>query len=110
MRSNSSLRFVQPEFADLNLNITLLKIKTNISELNKEQISSGIKATITGKINLIDMRINKNIWENSPITVNLTESLKNEMESTSGISISGKTRQLIKLFSSKIYDKLFYTF
>ena len=88
----------------------ILNIETNTSGLSKEQISSGIKATITGKINLTDMRINNNIWKNSTIKVNLTESLENEMEATSGISISARTSQLIKLFSSKIYDRLFYTF
>ncbi len=110
LRANSSLRISPAKFADLQLYITLLEIKTNKSEFSKEQISSGVKATMTGKIILIDKRINKNIWKDSTITVILRESLENEMENNSGISVSKKTSQLIKLFSSKIYEGLFYTF
>ena len=110
LRANSSLRISPAKFADLQLYITLLEIKTNKSELSTEQISSGVKATMAGKIILIDKRINKNIWEDSTITVILSESLENEMETNSGISVSKKTSQLIKLFTSKIYEGLFYTF
>tara|TARA_B100001250_G_C19691652_1_gene740586 strand:- start:386 stop:952 length:567 start_codon:yes stop_codon:yes gene_type:complete len=110
LRSNSSLKISPANIADLQISITLLNIKTNTYGLSKEQISSGVKATITGKTSLIDRRINKNIWNNSIIKVNLTESLENEMENTSGISISGKTRQVIKLFAAKIYDRLFNNF
>tara|TARA_Y100001970_G_scaffold237425_1_gene297913 strand:+ start:1148 stop:1717 length:570 start_codon:yes stop_codon:yes gene_type:complete len=110
LRSNSALRVVPSEVADLKLNITLLSIKSNTSQLTKEEISSGVRGTIKGKIILIDNRIRKNLWENLILMVNLSESQENEMESTSGVSISRRTRQLIKLFSTKIYDELFYNF
>ena len=110
LRSNSSLRISPSKFADLQLYITLLEIKTTNSELSKEQISSGVSGTMMGTITIIDKRINKNIWEDSTITVILNESLENEMETNSGIAISRKTSLLIKLFSSKIYEGLFYTF
>jgi len=108
--ANSSLRIVPAKIADLQIGITLLKIKTNTFGLSKEQISSGVTATIMGETILIDRRIKKNIWDKSIIRVNLTESLENEMENTSGISISGRTRQVIKLFAAKIYKSLFNTF
>ena len=110
LRSNSSLKISPAHIADLHISITLLKINTNTYGLSKEQITSGIKATIQCETNLLDRRINKNIWDSSIITVNLTESLENEMENTSGISISGKTRQVIKLLATKIYARLFNTF
>ena len=87
-----------------------MSIKSNTSQLTKEEISSGVRGTIKGKIILIDNRIRKNLWENLILMVNLSESQENEMESTSGVSISRRTRQLIKLFSTKIYDELFYNF
>jgi len=104
LRSNSSLQIAHAKIADLQLNITLLKIETNSYGLSKDQISSGVTATI-----LVDRRIEKNIWEKS-IKVNLTKSLENEMENTSGISISGRTRQVIKLLAEEIYNRLFISF
>ena len=110
LRSNSSLKIIPAKIADLQISITLLEIKTNTYGLSKKEISSGVTATIMGETILIDRRIKKNIWENSIISVNLTESLENEMENTSGISISGRTRQVIKLFAAKIYESLFNSF
>ncbi len=110
LRSNSSLKIAPANIADLQISITLLNIKTNTYGLSEEQISSGIRATLLGETILTDRRIKKNIWKNSIIEARLTESLENEMENTSGISISGRTRQVIKLFASKIYDRLFNTF
>ena len=110
LRSNNSVKIVPYGIADLQLSITLKNIQTNVSELSEEQISSGIKATIKGKLILIDRRINKNVWDNSIISANLTESIENEMETSSGISISRRTRRVIKLLATKIYDRLFKTF
>ena len=109
LRSNSSLQIAHAKIADLQLNITLLKIETNSYGLSKDQISSGVTATILGDTILVDRRIEKNIWEKS-IKVNLTKSLENEMENTSGISISGRTRQVIKLLAEEIYNRLFISF
>jgi len=44
------------------------------------------------------------------LEVKLTESLENEMENVSNISLSGSTREIIKLFAKKIYDRIFTTF
>jgi len=109
LRSNSSLKIVPVKIADLQLNITLLKIETSTYGLSKEQISSGVTATILGDTILVDRRIKKNIWKKS-IKVTLTESIENEMENTSGISISARTSQVIKLFAEKIYNHLFISF
>ena len=108
--SNSSLKIVPAGIADLQLSITLLKYKTNSSGLSKEEISTGVKATIHGNVILLDRRTNKNVWENSILEVKLTESLENEMENISSISLSGSTREIIKLFATKIYDRIFTTF
>ena len=110
LRSNSSLKISPPKIADLQLSIILLDHKTSPSELSKEQISNGITASITGEAILFDTRINNKIWKDSMLEVHLTESLENEMETISGISLSGRTRQVIKLFAEKIYNLLFNNF
>jgi len=110
LSSNSSLKIVPAGIADLHLSIYLLKYETNSSGLTKEQISTGVKATVEGKVILLDRRINKKIWVDSKLEVKLTESLENEMENVSSISLSGSTREIIKLFAKKIYDRIFTTF
>ena len=104
------MKISSAKIADLQLSITLFDHKTKPSELSKEQISKGIKATITGEAILYDSRINNKIWKDSLLEVNLSESLENEMETNSGISLSGRTRQVIILFAEKIYSRLFNTF
>ena len=110
LRSNSSVRISPAGIADLQLNITLLNLKTNSSGLSKEQISAGVKGIIQGQVILEDRRTGRKVWEESTFEVKLTESGENETNSVSSFSLSGSIRELIKLFASKIYERLFTTF
>ena len=110
LRSNSSVEIVPAGIADLQVSITLLDYKTDTSGLNKEQVSAGIKAMIGGEAILLDKRTNKKVWQDSMINVQLTESLENEMETKSSISLSRSTREIIKIFASNIYSRIFSNF
>jgi hypothetical protein len=110
LRSNSSVKITPAGIADLRLNITLLSLKTNSSGLSKEQISSGVKGVIQGQVILEDRRTGRKVWEESALKVKLSESAENETNSISSFSLSGSIRELIKLFASKIYERLFTTF
>ena len=110
LRSNSSVKIVPSGIADLQLKINLLNLKTYSSGLNKEQISSGIKALIQGQVILEDRRTGKKVWEESMLEVRLNESEENEKDTVSSFSLSGSIRELIKRFATKIYDRLFTTF
>ena len=110
LRSNSSVRITPAGIADLQLNITLLNLKTGSSGLSNEQISSGVKGIIQGQVFLEDRRTGRKVWEESALKVKLTESDENETNSVSSFSLSGSIRELIKLFASKIYERLFTTF
>ncbi|MDE0792226.1 MAG: LPS assembly lipoprotein LptE [SAR324 cluster bacterium] len=110
LRSNSSVRITPAGIADLQLNITLLNLKTSSSGLSKEQISSGVKGIIQGQVFLEDRRTGRKVWEESALEVKLTESDENETNSVSSFSLSGSIRELIKLFAAKIYERLFTTF
>ena len=110
LRSNSSVKINPEEIADLQLDITLLSLKTKSSGLSKEQISSGVRGIIQGKVILEDRRTDKIIWEESTLEVKLTESDENETNSVSSFSLTGSIRELMKLFASKIYERLFTTF
>ena len=110
LRSNSSVRITPAGIADLQLNITLLNLKTSSSGLNKEQISSGVRGIIQGQVFLEDRRTGRKVWEESTLEVKLTESGENETNSVSSFSLSGRIRELIQLFAAKIYERLFTTF
>ena len=110
LRSNSSVRITPAGIADLQLNITLLNLKTSSSGLSKTQISSGVKGIIKGRFFLEDRRTGRKVWEESELEVKLTESDENETNSVSSFSLSGSIRELIKLFAAKIYERLFTTF
>ena len=110
LRSNSSVRITPAGIADLQLNITLLNLKTSSSGLSKAQISSGVKGIIQGQVFLEDRQTGRKIWEESALEVKLTESDENETSSVSSFSLSGKIRELIQLFAAKIYERLFTTF
>ncbi|MED5402469.1 MAG: LPS assembly lipoprotein LptE [SAR324 cluster bacterium] len=110
LRANSSVKIAPSGIADLQLNITLLNLKTSSSGLSNEQISSGVKAIIQGKAILEDRRTGRKVWEELTLEVKLTESVENETSSVSSFSLSGSVRELIKLFALKIYERLFTTF
>lgn len=110
LRANSSVKIAPSGIADLQLNITLLNLKTSSSGLSNEQISSGVKAIIQGKAILDDRRTGRKVWEELTLEVKLTESVENETNSVSSFSLSGSIRELIKLFALKIYERLFTTF
>ena len=110
LRSNSSVKITPAGIADLQINITLLSLKTISSGLSKEQISSGVKGIIQGQVILEDRRTGRKVWEESTLEVKLTEAGENETNSVSSFSLSGSIRKLIKLFASKIYERLFTTF
>ena len=110
LRSNSSVKITAAGIADLQINITVLNLKTISSGLSKEQISSGVKGIIQGQVILEDRRTGKKVWKESTLEVKLTESGENETNSVSSFSLSGSLRELIKLFASKIYERLFTTF
>ena len=110
LRSNSSVKITPAGIADLQINITLLSLKTDSSGLSKQQISSGVKGIIQGQVILEDKRTGKKVWEVSTLEVKLTESDENETNSVSSFSLSGSIRELIRLLASKIYERLFTTF
>ena len=110
LRSNSSVKINPEGIADLQMNIRLLSWKTNSSGLSKEQMSSGVKGVIQGQVILEDRRTGKKVWEESSLEVKLTELDENETNSISSFSLSGSIRELIKLFASKIYERLFTAF
>jgi len=110
LNSNSSIKIVPAGISDIQLSVTLLNYKTNSSGLSKEDVTSGVKAIIQGEVILLDRRTKKNVWIISMLEVKLTESLENEMENVSNISLSGSTREIIKLFAKKIYARIFTTF
>ena len=110
LRSNSSVKIAPARIADLQINITLLSLKSISSGLSQEQISSGVKGILQGQVILKERRTHKKIWEESALEVTLTESGENETNSVSSFSLSGGIRELIKLFASKIYERLFTTF
>ena len=110
LRSNSSVKITPAGIADLQINITLLSLKTDSSGLSKAQISSGVKGIIQGQVFLEDRRTGRKVWEESTLEVKLTESDENETNSVSSFSLSGSIRELIKLFAAKIYERLFTTF
>ena len=110
LRSNSSVRITPAGIADLQLNITLLNLKTSSSGLSKEQISSGVKGIFQGQVILEDKRTGRKVWKESTLEVKLTESGENETNSVPSFSLSGSIRELIKIFASKIYERIFTTF
>ena len=110
LRSNNSVKITPAGIADLQINITLLSLKTISSGLSKEQISSGVKGVIQGRVIFEDRRTGKKVWGESTLEVKLTESDENETSSISSFSLSGSIRELIKLFASRIYERLFTTF
>jgi hypothetical protein len=110
LRANSSVIIAPSGIADLQLNITLLNLKTSSSGLSNEQISSGVKASIQGQAILEDKRTGLKVWEESALEVKLTESVGNETNLVSSFSLSGSIRELIKLFALIIYERLFTTF
>ena len=110
LRSNSSVKITPAGIADLQINITLLSLKTDLSYLSKEQISSGVKGIIKGRFFLEDRRTGRKFLEVSTLEVKLTESDENETNSVSSFSLSRSIRELIKLFAVKIYERIFTTF
>ena len=110
LRSNSSVKMLTSGQADLRLKITLLKLKTSSSGLNKDQISTGVKAILQGEVILEDMRTGSKVWEEKMFHVKLSESGGNDSDTVSSISLSGSIRELIKQFAKKLYDRLFTTF
>ena len=109
LRSNSSIELLPPGQADLRLNITLLKLEKTSSWLSKDQITTGVTATIQCQVMLEDWRTRSKIWDEEMLH-ELTESGGNETDTVSNFSLSGGIRELIKQLAKKIYDRLFTTF
>lgn len=110
MHSNSSVKILPSGQADLRLSITLTKLETTSSGLSKDQISTGLKASLQGQAILEDRRTGNKVWEEKMIEVKLTESGENQIVNVSSLILTGNIRELIKRFAQKLYDRIFTNF
>jgi hypothetical protein len=110
LHSNSSVKILPTGQADLKLSITLTKLQTASSGLSKDQISTGLKASLKGQAILEDRRTGNKVWEEKSIEVKLTESGENQIINVSSLTLPGNLRELIERFAKKLYDRIFTNF
>ena len=109
MRSNSSVRLVGNQQADLMLSITVTKIETENSGLSTDRVNAGILASMSGQIVLHDIRKDKPLWKEKEFNVNLLKSTITKNR-TSDFTLTQTHKAMVTWYAEKIYQRIFINF